>query len=101
MLCGNLFSQELPNKQELNKISNEYVEALRLSEDQTAKFIDLLENYNNQLTQIKIDDSNYNQKFNSLMKQLDLAVHRLLDDKGFDTYKKVKKIVEPYKKYRL
>lgn len=96
------YSQELSSKKYIKTIYKSYTTELILSKKQALEFHKILEIYNKKL-EVILTTSNSNQKneFNKMLKLQDLEVYYILDRTQFETYKKIKKIIEPIKKYKL
>jgi len=96
-----MFSQKYPSNKELKKISKQYSKELKLPKVTSEKFNELLFYYNDKLIAVDSTNKSYDAEVNKIVKLFDLEVYKLLSNEEFEEYKKVKLIIEPYKKYRL
>ncbi len=87
------YSQE-ENFKEL--IIDKYVSELKLDDEVREEFTLVLVKYKPLFEKKSINIRDYN----ILLKREVLEIHEILDRSQFSTYKKIKKIIEPNKKYR-
>ncbi len=102
LLGSSVFAQDYTKKKYIDSICKKYQKELNLSVNQNKEFYQILIKTNDKLAKIIISDKRGRGfKINKIVKSQDLEVFALVSRLQFDKYKKVKKIIESHKKYRM
>jgi len=93
------YSQEINSKKHINKIHKVYEQKLILNKKQSKKIKEILWKYNSKIKDL-IDSEATKIKINQLTKEETLEIYNILSREQFTEYKKLKKDIEEYKRYR-
>ena len=93
------YSQEIDSKKHINKIHKVYEQKLILNKIQSKKIKEIFLKYNSKIKDL-IDRKATKIEINQLTKLETLEIYNILSRKQFTEYKKLKKDIEEYKRYR-
>ena len=93
------YGQENNSKKHINKIHKVYKQKLILNKKQSKKIKEILWKYNSKIKDL-IDSEATKIKINQLTKEETLEIYNILSREQFTEYKKLKKDIEEYKRYR-
>jgi len=93
-------AQEIDSRKHINKAHKAYTEQLQLNQAQSKEFKTILKKFNPILKKL-IDQKSDDSEFNKQVKLMDLEVYKILSQKQFSDYKKIKIELESFKKYRF
>ncbi len=96
---NNNYAQEIDSKKHINKIHKVYEQKLILNKKQSKKIKEILWKYNPKIKDL-IDDEATKIEINQLTKVETLEIYNILSREQFTEYKKLKKDIEEYKRYR-
>ena len=96
---NNNYAQEIDSKKHINKIHKIYEQKLILNKKQSKKIKEILWKYNSKIKDL-IDSEATKIEINQLTKVETLEIYNILSRKQFTEYKKLKKDIEEYKRYR-
>ena len=92
-------AQEINSRKHINKIHKIYEQKLILNKKQSKKIKEILWKYNSKIKDL-IDSEATKIKINQLTKEETLEIYNILSREQFTEYKKLKKDIEEYKRYR-
>jgi len=92
-------AQEINSRKHINKIHKIYEQKLILNKKQSKKIKEILWKYNFKIKDL-IDSEATKIEINQLTKVETLEIYNILSRKQFTEYKKLKKDIEEYKRYR-
>mgnify|MGYP001567383252 FL=1 len=92
-------AQEIDSRKHINKIHKIYEQKLILNKKQSKKIKEILWKYNSKIKDL-IDSEATKIEINQLTKVETLEIYNILSRKQFTEYKKLKKDIEEYKRYR-
>ncbi|MBL4605593.1 MAG: hypothetical protein JKY02_08035 [Flavobacteriaceae bacterium] len=94
-----LQAQKFDTKKYINSIHKKYEVALQLDKKQSKAFKRVLKTYNPEIKKL-LSEKVTSREFNKKVKLHDLEVYRILTAEQFAIYKKIKIVLEEYKKYK-
>ena len=93
------YSQEIDSRKHINKIHKVYEQKLVLNKKQSKEIKEILWKYNSKIKDL-IDVEATKTEINQLTKEETLEIYNILSRKQFTEYKKLRKDIEEYKRYR-
>lgn len=93
------YAQRIDSKKHIYKIHKAYENELNLNAIQSRKFKDILLKYNSILKKL-IDKKYADIEINKQIKLESLEIYDIVDREQFAKYKKLKRVIEAYKRYR-
>ncbi len=97
LFCLMCISTALSQEKTSQDVVDDYLKELKLDRKQKKQFATVIKKYAPQLSVKKLSVRDYN----ALMKEETLEIYGILSPEQFSEYKKLKKSIEPNKKYRF